>query len=180
LSLAQSASRPAAKRAFFVRGRGGLDTLPAHRRSFVSVLYQDRKTGKRVRRVGGGSLKDDFVLVKGNDNNAYWASLEQLLPCDEATGAVDFDHAYVKPDDPEEAIPEPVVSLVETRLNINMATAEEIAKRVPGIGYRVAKKIKELQLNQPGEVYRHLDQIKAASPRVNWDEVLRANQLFIG
>lgn len=119
-------------------------------------------------------------MVRGNDNVAYYASLEQLLPCDEATGAPDFDHQYVKAEDPEEQIPEPVVDLIETRLNVNTATAEDIAKRVGGIGYRVAKKIKELQLSQPGEVYRHLDQIKAASTRVNWDEVLRANQLFIG
>lgn len=164
----------------FCACRGAAVTLAPSQTPVMSVLYQDRKTGKRVRRVGGGSVKEEFCLVKGNDGQPYWASLEQLLPCDETTGAVDFDHTYVKADDPEEVIPEPVVPLVETRLNINVATAEEIAKRVPGIGYRVAKKIKELQLSQPGELYRNLEQIKGASTRVNWDEVLRANQLFIG
>ena len=158
----------------------GLVTLAFSLSALVSVLYQDKRTGKRVRRVGGGNNKEEWTLVKGNDNVAYYASLEQLLPCDEKTGTPDFDHTYVKADDPEELIPEPVVDLIETRLNINTATAEEIAKRCAGIGYRVAKKIKELQLSQPGEVYRHLDQIKAASTRVNWDEVVRSNQLFIG
>lgn len=162
-------------------GGGGGRYPPAQSiQASVSVLYQDKRTGKRVRRIGGGSNKEDFVMVKGNDNVPYYASLENLLPCDESTGTPDFDHQFVKADDPEEAIPEPVIALVETRLNVNTATAEEIAKRCTGIGYRVAKKIKELQLSQPGELYRNLDQIKAASTRVNWDEVLRSNQLFIG
>lgn len=145
----------------------------------MPVIYQDKKTGQRVIQVGGGAGKEDFCLVKGPNGVPYYASLSQLMPCDES-GTPDFDARYEKPEEPDEAVPPPVIDIIETRLNVNTATAEEIARRVPGLGYRTAKKIKSLQLSLPGEVYRHLDQLKAASTRVNWDEVFRQNLIFLG
>ena len=118
-------------------------------------------------------------MVRGSDGIVYYASLSQLMPCDE-TGKPDFDAAYERPDEPEEAIPAPVIDIIETRLNINAATAEEIARRIPGLGYRTAKKLKDLQLSLPGEVFRNLDQLKPASTRANWDEIFKSNQLFLG
>lgn len=146
----------------------------------MATVYQDRKTGKRVVQVGGGGGgKDEFALVKGPDGVPYYASLSQLMPCDER-GTPDFDARYERPDDPEEAIPAPVIDIVETRLNVNTATAEDLARKVPGLGYRTAKKIKSLQLTLPGEVFRNLDQLRASSTRVNWDEVFRQNLIFLG
>ena len=146
----------------------------------MSTVYQDRKTGKRVVQVGGATGgKEDFCLVKGADGVVFYASMNQLMPVDEQ-GKPDYDARYERPEDPEETVPDPVISLVETRLNINTATAEEIARRVPGIGYRTAKKIKGIQLTLPGETFRNLEQIKVASSRVNWDEVIRQNLIFLG
>jgi hypothetical protein len=145
----------------------------------TQVIFQDRKTGKRVLQVGGGGGKEDFVMVKGPDGVPYYASLSQLMPCD-ATGNPDFDARYERQEEPDEAIPAPIIDIVETRLNVNTATAEEIARRVPGLGYRTAKKLKGLQLALPGEVFRNLDQLKASSTRVNWDEIFKSNQLFLG
>ncbi len=145
----------------------------------MPVFWQDRKTGRRVIQVGGGGGREDFTLVKGPDGVPYYASLAQLMPCDDK-GTPDFDARYEKPEDPEEAIPAPVIDIIETRLNINTATAEEIARRVPGLGYRTAKKLKSLQLTLPGEVFRNLDQLKVSSTRVNWDEIFRQNQIFLG
>lgn len=145
----------------------------------TQAIFQDRRTGKRVKQLGGGGGKEDFVLVKGSDGVPYYASLTQLMPCDDK-GTPDFKAVYEKPEDPEEKIPEPVIDIVETRLNVNTATAEELAKRVPGLGYRTAKKLKSLQLSMPGEVFRNLDQLKAASTRVNWDAIIEENVLFVG
>jgi hypothetical protein len=146
----------------------------------MSAVYQDKKTGKRVVQVGGATGgKEDFCLVKGSDGVVFYASMAQLMPCDDK-GNPDFDARYERPEDPEEKIPEPVIPLTETRLNINTATAEEIARRVPGVGYRTAKALKGLQLTLPGEVFRNLEQIKSASSRVNWDEVIRQNLIFLG
>ena len=145
----------------------------------TQVIFQDRKTGKRVLRVGGGGGKEDFVMVKGPDGVPYYASLSQLMPCDEK-GTPDFDARFEREEEPDEAVPAPIIDIIETRLNVNAATAEEIARRVPGLGYRTAKKLKSLQLSLPGEVFRNLDQLKASSTRVNWDEILKSNQLFLG
>jgi len=145
----------------------------------MATVFQDRKTGKRVVQVGGAATKEETCLVKGPDGVPYYASLAQLMPCDDK-GTPDFDARYEKPEDPEEAIPAPVIDIIETRLNVNTATAEEIARRVPGLGYRTAKKLKSLQLSLPGEVFRGLDQLKASSTRVNWDEIFRQNQIFLG
>ena len=141
-------------------------------------VYQDRRTGRRVTKIGGPS-SEEICMVKGPDGVPYYASLSQLMPCD-ATGTPDFDAAYERPEEPDEAIPTPIIDIVETRLNVNSATAEEIARRVPGLGYRTAKKLKGLQLSLPGEVFRNLEQLKAASTRVNWDEIFKSNQLFLG
>jgi len=118
-------------------------------------------------------------MVRGSDGIVYYASLSQLMPCD-SKGTPDFDSHYERPEEPEEAIPAPIIDIVETRLNVNTATAEEIARRVPGLGYRTAKKLKGLQLSLPGEVFRNLEQLKASSTRVNWDEIFKSNQLFLG
>jgi hypothetical protein len=146
----------------------------------ASGIYQDKRTGKRVRLVGGRSSKEDFVLVKGNDGVAYYVEFGQLLECD-ATGKPDF----IKTVEPlsreaDEVVPEPVISLVETRLNLNMASAEEIAKRVPGVGYRIAKRIAETRLSLPGERFSTLDQVRAVSNRINWDQVIEENVVFLG
>lgn len=143
------------------------------------ALYLDTRTGKMVRQVGGGGNSEEFVMVMGEDRSPYHVQLAKLVPCDER-GTPNYDMVHVKPEEADEKPPEPVVGIIDTRLNINTATAEEIHKRVPGIGYRTAKKIKEIQLSLPGEVYRTLDQVKAASTRLNWDSIFRQNLLFIG
>lgn len=146
----------------------------------MPTVYQDRKTGKRVVQVGGAlGDKEESCLVKDSTGAVFYASKSQLMPCDDE-GKPDFSATFERPDEPEERIPDPVIPVVETRLNINTATAEDIARRVPGIGYRTAKRIKAQQLTMPGEVFRTLDQVRAISNRVNWDEVLQANQLYLG
>jgi hypothetical protein len=142
-------------------------------------LFQDRRTGKRVRQVGGGN--DEHVLVKPNDGPPYYASRSRLIPCDE-TGTPDFTRTAELPGDegPDDQVPTPLINIPETRINVNTASAEDIAQRVPGVGYRVAKRMKQIQLTQPGEAFRNLDQLRAAGSRVNWDTVFAQNLLYVG
>jgi hypothetical protein len=121
------------------------------------------------------------VLVRGQSGPPYYSSLDKLVPCD-AAGTPDFDAPMETALQKEEdlKIPEPVIPLVETRVNINAITAEELARRVPAIPYRVCKALIQQKLTQPGEVYRSLDQLRQAGPRVNWDEIFRSNLLFVG
>ncbi len=145
----------------------------------TASLFQDSRTGKRVRRVGAAATKEGFVLVSSGEGQTYYASLDKLLPLDEV-GTPDYDAKPPAPEVPEEVMPEPVVDLVETRLNLNVATAEQIAKKIPGITYPTAKAIVALRLTLPGEVFRTLDQVRNASSRVAWDKVLRENLMFLG
>ena len=75
-------------------------------------------------------------------------------------------------------LPETIIP-ADTRLNLNVATAEAIAKSVKGIGYATAKKIVELRLSLPGERFKNLDQLKKIG-RVDWDEVIAADVIYCG
>ncbi len=77
----------------------------------------------------------------------------------------------------EDKIPEAVIPL-DTRLNVNVATAESLAKQVKGIGYATAKKIIELRLSLPGERFSKLDQLKKIA-RVDWEEVFKEDLIYI-
>jgi DNA uptake protein ComE-like DNA-binding protein len=145
----------------------------------ADTIYQDSRTGKRVRRIGAAATKENFVMVKGESGAPYYVALNRLLPVDDK-GTPDFDYTPPAREVPEEAMPEPVIDIVETRLNINTATAEQIAKKIPGISYTVAKAMVALRMTLPGEVFRTLDQVRGASPRVAWDKVLRDNLLYLG
>ena len=80
--------------------------------------------------------------------------------------------------EPEEKAPENVVPLEDTRLNLNTAPAEIIAKRLPGVGYATAKKIVELRMSLSGERFNNLKQLENI-PRVNWDQLIEEDLIFI-
>ena len=63
-----------------------------------------------------------------------YLSLEQLVPYDKDKGRL----AKIKAPElqiPEEEAPKAVVPIEDTRLNLNAAPAEQIAKRLPGVGF---------------------------------------------
>lgn len=147
----------------------------------MEALFQHKKNGSRVRQVGGHSDSEGFLLVQGETGPPFYASRKSLMPCDEQ-GNPDMDATaeLLDVEDTPEGVPPPKMGVVETRLNLNTASAEEIARRIPGIGYATAKRIKQNQLAQPGEVFRSLDQIRPLAPRANWGELIKANSFFLG
>ena len=52
-----------------------------------------------------------------------------------------------------------------------MASAEMIAKRLPGVGYTTAKRIVELKMSLSGERFNNLKQLENI-PRVNWEQFI--------
>ena len=78
----------------------------------------------------------------------------------------------------EEKLPESVVPVEDTRLNLNTAQAEQIAKRLPGVGYATAKKIVELRMSLSGERFANLKQLENI-PRVNWEQLIEEDLIFI-
>ena len=138
-------------------------------------LFQDTKTGKLVEFV---SVHDkEFAMVKDAGGIITFMSLEQLVPYDKDKGRL----AKVKAPEleiKEEEAPKNVVPIEDTRLNLNAAPAEQIAKRLPGVGYATAKKIVELRMSLSGERFSNLKQLENI-PRVNWEQLIEEDLIFI-
>ena len=116
------------------------------------------------------------VMLAGND---YICSLEQLVPYDKDKGRL---AKIAKPPDScmflKSRAPEAVVPIEDTRLNLNAAPAEQIAKRLPGVGFATAKKIVELRMSLSGERFANLKQLENI-PRVNWEQLIEEDLIFI-
>ena len=104
-------------------------------------------------------------------------TLDQLIPYDAQKGRM-AKVAVPAFEVPEEKAPEAVVPIEDIRLNLNMAPAEQIAKRLPGVGYATAKKIVELRMSLSGERFSNLKQLENI-PRVNWEQLIADDLIFI-
>jgi DNA uptake protein ComE-like DNA-binding protein len=138
-------------------------------------LFQDEKTGKLVEFIS--KHDKEFAMVKDAAGNVTFMTLDQLVPYDPAKGRL----AKIKAPElivPEEQMPEAVVPIEDTRLNLNAAPAEQIAKRLPGVGFATAKKIVELRMSLSGERFANLKQLENI-PRVNWDQLIEEDLIFI-
>ena len=63
---------------------------------------------------------------------------------------------------------------VDTRLNINTASARQIADSLPGVGLKTARDIKDLQTTMTGEKYTKLEQLRNIK-RIDWDTIFKEN-----
>ena len=138
-------------------------------------LFQDNKTGKLVEFIS--KHDKEFAMVKDAGGNVLFMTLEQLVPYDAQRGRlakVEVPELIV----PEEEAPAAVVPIEDIRLNLNMAPAEQIAKRLPGVGYATAKKIVELRMSLSGERFANLKQLENI-PRVNWEQLIEDDLIFI-
>jgi hypothetical protein len=138
-------------------------------------LYQDSKTGKLVEFVS--KHDKEFAMVKDAAGQVTFMTLDQLVPYDKDKGRM---AKIIAPEleVAEEEIPIAVVPIEDTRLNLNAAPAEQIAKRLPGVGFATAKKIVELRMSLSGERFANLKQLENI-PRVNWDQLIDEDLIFI-
>jgi DNA uptake protein ComE-like DNA-binding protein len=63
---------------------------------------------------------------------------------------------------------------LDARININTASARQIADALPGVGLKTARDIKDLQTSMSGEKFVRLEQLKAIK-RVDWDAIVADN-----
>ena len=138
-------------------------------------LFQDTKTGKLVEFVS--KHDKEFAMVKDAAGGVTFMNLEQLVPYDPEKGRM-AKIAAPEVQVPEEEIPKSVVPIEDSRLNLNAAPAEQIAKRLPGVGFATAKKIVELRMSLSGERFANLKQLENI-PRVNWDQLIEEDLIFI-
>ena len=140
-----------------------------------SNLYQDSKTGKLVEMIS--KHDKEFAMVKDAGGNVSFLTLDQMIPYSKEKGRL----AKVTAPElevPEEEAPKTIVPIEDTRLNLNLAPAEQIAKRLPGVGFATAKKIVELRMSLSGERFSNLKQLENI-PRVNWEQLIEEDLIFI-
>ena len=138
-------------------------------------LFQDTKTGKLVEFIS--KHDKEFAMVRDAGGVVTFVTLEQLVPYDKEKGRLAKVTAPVL-QEKEEKMPDRVVPIEDTRLNLNTAPAEQIAKRLPGVGFATAKKIVELRMSLSGERFNNLKQLENI-PRVNWDQLIEEDMIFI-
>ena len=138
-------------------------------------LFQDTKTGKLVEFIS--KHDKEFAMVRDAGGFVTFVTLEQLVPYDKEKGRLAKVTAPVL-NEPEEKMPDRVVPIEDTRLNLNTAPAEQIAKRLPGVGFATAKKIVELRMSLSGERFNNLKQLENI-PRVNWEQLIEEDLIFL-
>ena len=67
---------------------------------------------------------------------------------------------------------------MDTRVNINTASARQLADALPGVGLKTAREIKDLQSSMLGEKFIKLDQLKSIK-RIDWDELIKDNLIRV-
>jgi DNA uptake protein ComE-like DNA-binding protein len=142
------------------------------------ALFQNLKNGQIVEYVSHHDA--DWAMVKNAGGSISYVRLEDLVSYEPGvgrTGETPAPQSAIKKED-EDKIPEAVIP-VDTRVNMNVASAEEIAKRVRGVGYATARRIVELRSSLPGERFKELEQLRKIG-RVDWDEVFREDVIYVG
>ena len=142
----------------------------------VSNLMQDQKTGKLVEFIG--THDKEYAMIRDGAGNVSYVTLEQLVPYEPGKGRLSKVAAPQLNVEKEEPLPDTVVPQEDTRLNLNTASAEIIAKRLPGVGYTTAKRIVELKMSLSGERFSNLKQLENI-PRVNWEQLIEDDLIFI-
>jgi hypothetical protein len=141
------------------------------------MLYQYKPTGGIVEVVskhGDGILmcvdsQDEVIYVEENDLLPHLEATNEKIRTEERLTA-QLEAEGVRPAKPttRETFP------VDVRININAATARQIADALPGVGLKTARDIKDLQTSMPGEKFLKLEQLKAIK-RVDWEEIFKDN-----
>ena len=139
-------------------------------------LFQDTKTGKLVEFIS--KHDKEFAMVRDAGGNISYVTLDQLVPYSKEKGRLEKVAAPETAPIEEEKAPKEVVPIEDTRLNLNMASPEQIAKRLPGVGYATAKRIVELRMSLSGERFANLSQLENI-PRVNWEQFIEEDLIFI-
>ena len=118
----------------------------------MSNLFQDKKTGKLVEFIN--KHDKEYAMVRDAGGNIAYVNIDALVPYDKDKGRLSKIEAPQVIPEPEEQAPKSVVPIEDTRLNLNTAPAEQIAKRLPGVGYATAKRIVELRMSLSGERFK--------------------------
>ena len=145
------------------------------------MLYQYKPTGSLVEKISDHG--EGVVMCIDAQDEVLYVEEEDLIPhLDATTDQVRTEERLtqqlqsegVKPPKPtkKETFP------IDVRLNINTASARQIADALPGVGLKTARDIKDLQSSMLGEKFIKLEQLKSIK-RVDWDELIKENLIRV-
>lgn len=123
-----------------------------------------------------------MMCIDAQDEVLY-IDRDDLMPHLGATNEKDFTEERLTQKLKEEGVNPPIPTNKETfpldtRINLNTASARQIADALPGVGLKTARDIKDLQTSMPGEKFVRLDQLKSIK-RVDWDEIIKENLIRV-
>ena len=141
------------------------------------MLYQHKITGGLVEKISQHG-EGIFMVVNANDEVDY-VHEDDLIPHLDATNekikteerlTAELQSSGDKSAKPtnRETFP------LDRRLNINNASARQIADTLPGVGLKTARDIKDLQTTMTGERYTKLEQLRGIK-RIDWDAIFKDN-----
>ena len=141
------------------------------------MLYQHKITGGLVEKISQHG-EGIFMVVNANDEVDYVHG-DDLIPHLDATNekikteerlTAELQSSGDKSAKPtnRETFP------LDRRLNINTASARQIADTLPGVGLKTARDIKDLQTTMTGERYTKLEQLRGIK-RIDWDAIFKEN-----
>ena len=141
------------------------------------MLYQHKVTGGLVEKISQHG-EGIFMVVNANDEVDY-VHEDDLVPHLEATNekikTEERLTAELKATGDKTAKPTNKETFpLDRRLNINTASARQIADTLPGVGLKTARDIKDLQTTMTGERYTKLEQLKGIK-RIDWDAIFKEN-----
>ena len=141
------------------------------------MLYQHKVTGGLVEKISQHG-EGIFMVVNANDEVDY-VHEDDLIPHIDATNekirTEERLTAELKATGDKTAKPTNKETFpLDRRLNINTASARQIADSLPGVGLKTARDIKDLQTTMTGERYTKLEQLKGIK-RIDWEAIFKEN-----
>ena len=141
------------------------------------MLYQHKITGGLVEKISQHG-EGIYMVVNANDEVDY-VHEDDIIPHIDATNekikteerlTAELQSSGDKSAKPtnRETFP------LDRRLNINTASARQIADTLPGVGLKTARDIKDLQTTMTGERYTKLEQLRGIK-RIDWDAIFKDN-----
>jgi len=141
------------------------------------MLYQYRPTGGLVEVIsqhGEGIMmcvdaQDEVIYADESDLTPQIdATTEKIKTEERLTAELAADGVKPAKLTTRETFP------IDVRVNINTASARQIADSLPGVGLKTARDIKDLQTTCSGERFQKLEQLRSIK-RVDWDQIFKEN-----
>ena len=141
------------------------------------MLYQYKPTGGLVEVISQHG--DGIMMCVDAQDEVIYADETDLMPqVDATTEKIRTEERLTAELAAEGVKPAKLTTRetfpVDTRVNINTASARQIADALPGVGLKTARDIKDLQTSQSGERFQKLEQLRNIK-RVDWDQIFEEN-----